>query len=145
MSDEFDQASELEMMQNKIALDAQQEASKPDLAYQEGEDEFSCEECGCVVPVVRRKQTGSILCVDCKNWQDKDSGGRMKTFNIQPKEAIVRPYSGNYVDLYFDADVSDVADLLTVEEFVGCFSASDILEIIGIEAAKAHFGLVEEE
>lgn len=71
MADEFEHASELEMMYNRIAIDAQAEASKPDLAYEEGEDPLECEECGVTVPTIRRRQTGSILCVDCKNWQDK--------------------------------------------------------------------------
>lgn len=71
MADEFEHASELEMMYNKIAIYAQVEASKPDLAYEEGEEPICCEECGVTVPTIRRRQTGSILCVDCKNWQDK--------------------------------------------------------------------------
>ena len=71
MADEFDKASETEMLFNQLSLEAQQEASKQKLTYREGEDPYECDECGVIIPTSRRQLTGEVLCVDCKQWDDK--------------------------------------------------------------------------
>ena len=41
--------------------------------YIEGESEFECYECGIVIPIARRKLTGSEYCIDCREDLDDRS------------------------------------------------------------------------
>lgn len=70
----------------------------------------------------------------------------MKTFEIDAKESSTRwSYNKGRISLSFDAEPREVAELLTVEDVIAHFDAEELLDAIGIEKVKAHFGLVDED
>ena len=67
----------------------------------------------------------------------------MKTFTLNAKEVATNySYERNKVSLSFDAEVSEVAELLEVKDVIDNFDKDDLLEAIGSERAKEYFGLV---
>ena len=70
----------------------------------------------------------------------------MKTFEIVVEEAILRG-TGNRreVALTFDTQEHLVAELLTVADVVKHFDLEELLDEIGADKAKEHFGLVDED
>lgn len=70
----------------------------------------------------------------------------MKTFEIVVTEAILRG-TGNRreVELTFDTQEHLVAELLTITDVVAHFDLGELLDAIGSEKAKEHFGLVDDE
>lgn len=70
----------------------------------------------------------------------------MKTFTLSAKVVITNySYERNKVSLSFDAEISEVAELLEVNDVIENFDNDDLLEAIGSEKAKAYFGLVDED
>ena len=70
----------------------------------------------------------------------------MKTFTLSAKDVITNySYERNKVSLSFDAEISEVAELLQVNDVIEHFDNDDLLEAIGSEKVKAYFGLVDED
>lgn len=75
-----------------------------------------------------------------------NEGLDMKTFTLSAKDVITNySYERNKVSLSFDAEISEVAELLEVNDVIENFDNDDLLEAIGSEKAKAYFGLVDED
>lgn len=70
----------------------------------------------------------------------------MKTFEIIVTEATTRG-AGNRreIELTFDTQEHLVAELLTVKDVIEHFDLAELLDAIGSEKAKEHFGLVDED
>jgi len=86
----------------------------------------------------------------------------IKRYTVDAKAASIDPQGRGSLSLSFDAEESDVADLMSIDDFinhrsesdilnkmdladvVGNFDQDKILDIIGIEYVKQHFKLVED-
>jgi len=75
LSDIIDRANDLVEIFNQKSLDEHKEATKHPFPYSETEGDFDCHECGVVIPVARRKLTGSQYCVECKEDMDYEGMG----------------------------------------------------------------------
>ncbi len=85
-----------------------------------------------------------------------------KTYTIDVKAASIDQQSSGYLSLSFDAEESDVIELVRIKDFIGHhgisdvlseididdivsnFDQDDILKIMNAEYVKQYFGLVEE-
>ena len=70
----------------------------------------------------------------------------MQTFNLVVSEAMQRGTNNRReLELTFDTDANLVAELLTVTDILDHFDHADLLDKIGVEEVKAHFGLVDSD
>lgn len=70
----------------------------------------------------------------------------MRVFEINAQEATISStYIKGKIALSFYADTDEVAALLSLDAIIANFSAEDLLDWIGADKAKEHFGLVDED
>jgi hypothetical protein len=60
-------------------------------------------------------------------------------------DLTVTPTNNRKLDLDLDVEVNDLLDQITITEAIYYYGESELLEKIGIDAVKSHFGLTETE